>query len=52
VVYPVEAENMRAQKEPNDYQPHQLWNSEAACKLRYAGYEREENRELCSVRQG
>jgi len=43
---------MWPQKEPNDYQSHQFWNSEAACKRRYADDEGEENRELCQVRQG
>jgi hypothetical protein len=41
-----------AHKEPNDYQPDQFWNSEAARKRRYADDEREENCELCQVRQG
>src|SRR6516162_10762982 len=40
VVYPVEAENMWPQKEPDDYQPHQFWNSEPACKRLYADDER------------
>jgi hypothetical protein len=42
---------MWPQKQANDYQPYQFWNSQAACKRRYADDEREENRELGQVRQ-
>ena len=43
---------MRPQKDSDDQQPYQLWNSEAARKSRYADDEREDNRELCQVGQG
>ena len=47
VVCSIEANNVWPQKEPNDYQAHQFWNSEAARKRRYADDESEEDRELC-----
>jgi hypothetical protein len=47
VVCSIEANNVWPQKEPNDYQAHQFWNFEAACKRRYADDEGEEDRELC-----